>query len=1055
MSTGTTICAEAQGLYKIFNPGQPSKAEYDGERLHITGGNIRSLRNDEIESVKLDLRLLHHAIVLTLKNGTNIELSGFKEHAVRELHAAVSNGLQRQQTAEAKYREALLRNQADTLEAEIKALHPQLATLLPHDQYVRKSHAMKAASRIQVVTSRCTPELVDKLSHSAASMLTDILNIEAIVTTEPSRNKANQTFVKAKAELASKAVVKLGYQGLTREQANAIATDEDVTLVAAGAGTGKTTVINGKIVHLVHDRKAQPEQILVLAYNNKAAQEIRDRLHDQLSGVEVATFHSFGRKVIGETSQMPTVSKMAEDTFLLRRTMEDFIAKMMQEERLARAILNFTMNMPAQYKSPFDTEIATEAAYQQYVRNSELRTLNLELVKSFEELTIANWLAANDIEYEYERQYEHRTASLQYQQYRPDFYLPHHQIYIEHFALNKSGQAPAGWTGYEEGVAWKREQHRINGTTLVETHSWQHQEGILLSQLAANLNDLNVPRRRIPVKELVKRLSKIQISRLADLLVQFLNHAKSGNISQAHIDSRAEASQDPRRAGEFLKLWRDAREQYDTRLQKESAIDFHDMIHQATDIIASGRWTHHYTHILVDEFQDISAGRMALAKALQRDDMAYFLVGDDWQSIYRFTGSQVRLFNEVDEYLGHTQRVALTQTFRFGDDIAQPSARFVQQNPNQTQRNLKSVDGQDSSRLIVIADTDQRHGAETAINQVKARQKQDESVLILGRFRKSRENLPESAWKDFTTVHSAKGREADYVVVLDLDDDIYGFPCLREDDPLIDLVAPPVDDNPYPNAEERRLFYVGMTRGKKTTYLVADPNRPSPFIRELLQIAPEVQELGQLSPSCPSCEAGHLVRSQTGHHLRCTNYPACQHLAPRCTACKSGYAVAGRNRENEATRTRCTNEECQHTEQVCPKCEQGILTLRSNAQTCNKFWACSEWRGGKGCNFTEDAQQTGHEEKLTEHTLYERYDTINRRQRGEPPNPRRDRRNAPSTPEPNRLTIGSRIRHPVFGVGTVHEVEGHGDDQQAVIDFGPKIGTKRLMVSMAKLERER
>ena len=589
MSTGTTICAEAQGLYKIFNPGQPSKAEYDGERLHITGGNIRSLRNDEIESVKLDLRLLHHAIVLTLKNGTNIELSGFKEHAVRELHAAVSNGLQRQRAAEAKYREALLRNQADTLEAEIKALHPQLATLLPHDQYVRKSHAMKAASRIQAVTSRCTPELVDKLSHGTASMLTDILNIEAIVTDEPSRNEANRTFVKVKAELASKAVIKLGYQDLTREQANAIATDEDVTLVAAGAGTGKTTVINGKILHLVHDRKAQPEQILVLAYNNKAAQEIRDRLHDQLSGVEVATFHSFGRKVIGETSQMPTVSKMAEGTFLLRRTMEDFIAKMMQEERLARAILNFTMNMPAQYKSPFDTEIETEADYQQYVRNSELRTLNLELVKSFEELTIANWLAANDIEYEYERQYEHRTASHQYQQYRPDFYLPHHQIYIEHFALNKSGQAPAGWTGYEEGVAWKREQHRMNGTTLVETHSWQNQEGILLSQLAANLTDLNVPRRRIPVRELVKTLSKIQISRLADLLVQFLNHAKSGNISQAHIDSRAEASQDPRRAAEFLKLWRDARDQYDTRLQKESAIDFHDMIHQATDIIASGR----------------------------------------------------------------------------------------------------------------------------------------------------------------------------------------------------------------------------------------------------------------------------------------------------------------------------------------------------------------------------------------------------------------------------------------------------------------------------------
>ena len=181
MSTSKTISAEAQGLYKIFNPGQPSKAEYDGERLLITGRNIRSFRNDEIKSVKLDLRWLHHAIVVTLKNGTNIELSGFREQAVRELHAAVSNGLVRHREAEAKQRETLLRNQADTLEADITALHPHLATLLPAGRYVRKSHAMKTASRIQGVTSRCTAELVHKMSRRTTSMLMDILEIEVDV----------------------------------------------------------------------------------------------------------------------------------------------------------------------------------------------------------------------------------------------------------------------------------------------------------------------------------------------------------------------------------------------------------------------------------------------------------------------------------------------------------------------------------------------------------------------------------------------------------------------------------------------------------------------------------------------------------------------------------------------------------------------------------------------------------------------------------------------------------------------------------------------------------
>ena len=863
MPTSKTISAEAQGLYKLFNPGQPTRAEYDGGMLRITGGNARSIKNAEIMSVKLDLRWLHHALIVTCKNGDVVEISGLKEQAVRDLHAAVSNGLRRYQEREARQRDASLRKQANDVESAIKELHLQLTKLLPRDQYVRKSQATAAASRIQAVTSRCTPELIDKLSPDARKMLADIRDQEAVVTNETRRSEVNQTFVKAQAALASKTTVQLGYSELTTEQAEAVATDEDVTLVAAGAGTGKTTVITGKIAHLVNDRKVKPDQILVLAYNTKAAQEIRDRLSDELTGVEVATFHSFGRKVIGETNgRAPTVSNITEG-IALRRMMESFIEEMKLDAELARAILNVVVDMPAQYISPFD--MSSEADYRQYVANSELRTLNGELVKSFEELTIANWLAANGINYKYERDYEYDTASSRRRQYQPDFYLSDYGIYIEHFALNKEGRSPLGWTGYEAGVAWKREQHRRNLTTLVETYSWQRKDGVLLSQLEVHLDQMNVARQKIPVQELVQRLNAFQVSRLADLLVQFLNHAKSGDISQSQIDGRADASPDPRRAREFLKLWRNARKLYDARLRQENAIDFHDMINLATSIITRGGWTHHYTHILIDEFQDISAGRMALAKALQQEDMAYFLVGDDWQSIYRFTGSQVRLFNEVHEYLGFTRRVSLTRTFRFGNDIAQPSARFVQQNPHQTQRKIMGVDGPASGGLTVIFDAYQQQGASTALNEIGARQNRDDAILILGRFQKSRGNLPGWARKDFSTVHSAKGREADYVVVLDLTDDVYGFPHTRSDDPLLDLVAPPIDDNPYPNAEERRLFYVSMTRGKKATYLVADLNQPSLFISELLRIAPEVHVKGDRGYSTYS-NYGRPDRPTTADH---------------------------------------------------------------------------------------------------------------------------------------------------------------------------------------------
>ena len=958
VSTTKIVSAEAQGLYKIFNPGQPTKAQYDGTTLHITGGSVKSLTNSEINRIDLDLRLLHHAIIITLNNRTKIELSGFKEQPVRELHNAVNQGVKHYQETEHRKRQASLRQQARALETDIKALHPQLPALIPENSYLRKSQAIKAANQISALTSRCTPDLAPQLSQSGKKLLQDIKAAETLVAEEKHRSQANHRYVDAQAKKAARAGVKFGYRELTQEQAEAVATDEDVTLVAAGAGTGKTTVITGKMAHLVVDQKVKPNHILVLAYNNNAAKYIRDTLPPNLHGIHVATFHSFGTKVIGETTEMPTVSKMAEDPFRIRSTMESFIREMTQDDQLARAILNFLVNMPSQYKSPFDENMDTEADYQRYIKNSELRTLKGELVKSFEELTIANWLAANDIAYEYEKQYEIRTASHQYRQYQPDFYLTNYGIYIEHFALDKEGHAPPKWVGYEQGVIWKRNQHDQNKTVLIETYSWEHREGKLLERLTEKLDQHNVKRRTVPVQDLIKELTSLQISRLADLLTHFLNHAKSSNISQSQIDDRATSSQDPRRANEFLKIWRNARERYDAQLEDEKTIDFHDMINQATSIITRGQWQHHYTHVLIDEFQDISPGRMALAKALQSEGMAYFLVGDDWQSIYRFTGSQVRLFNEVQEYLGFTKQLALTQTFRFGDDIARPSALFIQQNPDQTRREFKTANQEGNSSLIVIADANQRQGANTALDQIKASSNPDDSTLILGRFRVSRDNLPAWAQKNFSTVHGAKGREADYVIVLDLADDIYGFPCLREDDPLLDLVAPPIDDTPFPNAEERRLFYVGMTRGKKATYLVADPNRPSPFIRELLQLAPEVRELGQISPSCPACRKGHLVRSQTAQHLRCTNYPGCRHLAPRCTVCKNGYAVSQANPAKAESTTRCTNEECQHSERTCPSCGLGILTIRESSRTGNRFWACSEWRGGEGCTFTEDAQQT-------------------------------------------------------------------------------------------------
>ena len=315
--------------------------------------------------------------------------------------------------------------------------------------------------------------------------------------------------------------------GLTDEQARAIATDEDATLVLAGAG--KTAVIIGKIAHLVRNQCVPPETILALAFNRKAAMEIRERLPEDLKGANVSTFHSFGLKIISECGTAPSISKMAQDDFAYGKAIQSIVDGMKAHPKLSKTILDFVGNSPAEYVEPFD--FTTLAEYEQYVRDNELRTLNGELVKSSEELTIANFLCQNGIRYQYEARYEHDTATSDHRQYEPDFHLHDHGIYIEHFALNRDERPPPGWTGYAEGVAWKRAWHTEYGTELLDTYRWQHRDDTLLPGLEERLSERGVDFRPLPTEHLVDQLSSEELSILSRLLGTFIHHVKSTNLS--------------------------------------------------------------------------------------------------------------------------------------------------------------------------------------------------------------------------------------------------------------------------------------------------------------------------------------------------------------------------------------------------------------------------------------------------------------------------------------------------------------------------------------------
>ena len=165
----------------------------------------------------------------------------------------------------------------------------------------------------------------------------------------------------------------------------------------------------------------------------------------------------------------------------------------------------------------------------------------------------------------------------------------------------------------------------------------------------------------------------------------------------------------------------------------------------------------------------------------------------------------------------------------------------------------------------------------------------------------------------------------------------------------MELVLPPAIDGAYPYAEERRLFYVALTRARNGAYLVTDRLRPSSFVKELLEESAVARKVGELAWKCPRCPSGRLLPSQSSRTLRCSNHPHCRHLSPRCPECGEGFAVVV---ERNSTAV-CTNVNGDARPSVCPGCGLGVLQLRDGSR--GAFWGCSEFKSDPSCRYTRDA----------------------------------------------------------------------------------------------------
>jgi len=741
---------------------------------------------------------------------------------------------------------------------------------------------------------------------------------------------------------------------LTENQRRAIVTEEKHNLVIAGAGTGKTSTLIGKAGYLLKKGFAEPHEVLLISFSRKVKDELEERALWRLGQkLRIETFHSLGLSIIADVEKKkPSVSKLSIDPIKLQNKIMEFIQKKQRNKEFLRKLNWYFAFNKTPYKSEFSFK--SKGEYINFLRDNQVRTLNGELVKSLEECDIANFLYINGIKYVYEGDYKVGVATKKHRQYKPDFYLPTYDVYIEHFGVDRKGRtAPfVDREKYLAEMSWKRRIHRENNTVLIETYSWEKTEGVLLENLKRKLLSAGVKLAEIPPEQVFNRLNKLGLVHpFTRLLATFLNLFKSTQNSIQELYELAKEMPDYNRCKAFIDIFSEIYKDYEESLGKE--IDFNDMINKAERYISKGVYHSKFKYILVDEFQDISYNRFKLMKALLASNPSakLFCVGDDWQSIYRFTGSDVSIMTNFNDYFKPSEILYLNKTFRFNDKLCEFSSKFILKNPNQIEKQLTSHIKSNNPAVTLLWSETTENTVQEVLDQINLSEKNDTEVFIIGRYNRQRPTNLKQLQKRFSklniqyiTAHSSKGKEADYVIVIGLTSYGYAFPSQIEDDPVLNMVLAKKES--VPNAEERRLFYVALTRAKKHVYLVASREYPSTFASEIISGDYEVIVKGRREEAnilCPVCKTGVIVRrhDRSGNFYSCSNYPYCEYKPWVCPSCNEGFLYENPGLGESATYFVCSNRYCSFKSPKCPNCKDGYLVLRKGRYS--QFLGCSNY----------------------------------------------------------------------------------------------------------------
>lgn len=658
------------------------------------------------------------------------------------------------------------------------------------------------------------------------------------------RSKHNRCLIREGLEHARDALLMVGMTKIDRKQLLSIVKEDKTNLVLGGAGTGKTTVAAARAKYILRMMKCTCDELIFIT--NLEQKSYASQLVG--SDVAVTSFREVATKIVKSIDgKNPKLIDIDMQTFF-----EEKIHKAIEKKEYINRLIDYVLFFKFNYGTAFNWQ--SEEQYQQHLKEFPAITLRGDYVKCYEHMDIANFLFSNGIDYDYDKPYVRDVLDFDKRRYRPAFYLPDFKLYIDCFEIDKKGLVPKYKVSvfnvktpsiqYREAVNRIREIHREYDTKLLEVYSYEKMDNTLFGNLEKKLQREGVvfsPLDPFYIWDIISKMNSVIIPELVQLFIALFKLSRSRGLNDEELlntnrsQNRTFACSYKRNESIlslFIPLYKDYMSMLDTP-SSEAFTDEENLIYKAEYFLRHNRFISPYKYIIVDNYQNITKPQLALLKALKEQKDSYiFCTADDWQCLGGQMGSDVNFTIDFELYWGSSETSCLENCYRNSFSITNVSKHFITQNKDQLRKMIFSTDNSLHNCIEIIEADNYIHLVE-ATNNCIFELSQSGTVALIGRYRNDLDlfmgKIPANT--PFYTVFQAANITADYIIIINNLKTEIGFPCTLQSDDVLELVSE--KNEVFKNSQERRLFYIAITRAKKKVVLLCIKDCVSEFVEEL------------------------------------------------------------------------------------------------------------------------------------------------------------------------------------------------------------------------------